>query len=116
MKITSLEQLPSTPMQMEGANGVAKQVPVGKEDGAPNFSFRVFTVAPGGNTPYHTHETEHLNYIIAGEGVLVDEAGNRHPVKSGDFGFVKPHEKHQYCNTSKTEDLKFICAVPKAYE
>jgi len=51
MKITSLEQIPSSPMQMAGAVGVIKQVPMGVADGAPNFSFRVFTVVPGGHTP-----------------------------------------------------------------
>ncbi|MBN1957173.1 MAG: cupin domain-containing protein [Desulfuromonadales bacterium] len=116
MKIIALDQVPSMPMQMEGAAGVIKQVPVGKEDGAPHFSFRVFTVEPGGHTPYHVHETEHLNYVLEGEGVLVDVDGTQHPVKAGDFGFVKPNEKHQYRNTSATDNLKFICAVPSAYE
>ncbi len=116
MKIASLDQLPSIPMQMEGAVGVLKQVPVGKDDGSPNFSFRVFTVEPDGNTPYHIHESEHLNYVIHGEGVLVDIDGNQHPVKAGDFGFVEPNEKHQYRNTSATQALTFICAVPVQYE
>lgn len=116
MKITSLDQVPSAPMQMEGAVGVVKQVPLGKTDGAPNFSFRVFTVAPGGNTPYHVHDAEHLNYILQGEGVLVDLDGKLHPVKAGDFSMVIPNEKHQYRNTSTTEEFKFICAVPVAYE
>ena len=116
MKITSLNQTPSIPMQMEGAVGVLKQVPLGVADGAPNFSFRVFTVAPGGNTPYHSHDSEHLNYILQGEGVLVDEAGQEHQVRAGDFSMVTPHEKHQYRNVSATEELKFICAVPLAYE
>ncbi len=116
MKITSLDQVSSLPMQMEGAIGVTKQVPLGQEDGAPNFSFRVFTVAPGGHTPYHIHDAEHLNYILAGEGVLVDEAGQKYPVKAGNFSMVVPNEKHQYRNTSTTEEFKFICAVPVAYE
>jgi len=116
MKITSLDQIPSAPMQMEGAVGVDKQIPLGKADGALNFSFRVFTVAPGGNTPYHVHDSEHLNYILHGEGVLVDLDGKLHPVKAGDFSMVMPNEKHQYRNTSTTEEFKFICAVPSAYE
>ncbi|WP_321394468.1 cupin domain-containing protein [uncultured Desulfuromusa sp.] len=116
MKITSLDQVASMPMQMEGAVGVAKQVPLGKEHGAPNFSFRVFTIGPGGNTPYHIHDAEHLNYILQGEGVLVDQEGHQHPVKGGDFSMVLPNEKHQYRNTSTTEEFKFICAVPSAYE
>ena len=116
MKIVSLDQVPSAPMQMVGAVGVTKQVPLGGADGAPNFSFRVFTVIPGGNTPYHIHDSEHLNYIIQGEGVLVDEAGEFHPVKTGEFALVKPNEKHQYRNLSETEELKMICAVPVIYE
>ncbi len=116
MKITSLDQIPSAPMQMAGAVGVDKQVPLGKADGAPNFSFRAFTIEPGGNTPYHVHDSEHLNYVIQGEGVLVDEAGDFHPVKTGDFALVKPNEKHQYRNLSETEEFKMICAVPSVYE
>lgn len=116
MKITSLDQVPVVPMQMEGAVGVVKQVPLGSADGAPNFSFRVFTITPGGNTPYHIHDVEHLNYILEGEGVLVDAAGEEHPVRAGSFSMVVPNEKHQYRNTSATEEFKFICAVPLAYE
>ena len=116
MKITSLEQIPAVPMQMAGAVGVTKQVPLGGADGAPNFSFRVFTVVPGGHTPYHIHDSEHLNYVMQGEGVLVDEAGDEYPIKAGEFALVIPNEKHQYRNTSATEDLKMICAVPSAYE
>ncbi len=116
MKITSLDQVASFPMAMDGVAGVTKQVPVGQEDGTPTFSFRVFTLEPGGHTPYHQHASEHLNYIIEGEGALVDEAGELHPVKAGDFAFVKPDEKHQYRNTSETSPMKMICAVPVAYE
>ncbi len=116
MKVISLDQVSSAPMMMAGAEGVTKQVPIGAGDGAPNFSFRVFTVIPGGHTPYHSHDSEHLNYVIQGEGVLVDEAGEKHPVKAGKFALVKPNEKHQYRNTSAVEDLKMICAVPLTYE
>jgi len=116
MKIISLDQVPSMPMMMAGADGVTKQVPIGVADGAPNFSFRVFTVIPGGHTPYHIHDSEHLNYVIQGDGVLVDESGNEHPVRAGEFALVTPNEKHQYRNTSMSEDLKMICAVPLDYE
>jgi len=40
---------------MEGAAGAWKQLPLGSKDGAPVYSYRVFTLEPGGNTPYHTH-------------------------------------------------------------
>jgi hypothetical protein len=51
MKIISLEQCPKAKTNMEGAEGVYKQVPISKTDGTPVFSFRVFTIEPGGHIP-----------------------------------------------------------------
>jgi quercetin dioxygenase-like cupin family protein len=116
MKINRLDDLDKVKMDMEGAKDVWKQVPISSEDGSPNFSFRVFTIEPNGHTPYHTHRFEHLNYIIDGHGVLVNETGEERQVKAGDFALVSPNEKHQYKNKSETEPLIMICAVPKAYE
>jgi quercetin dioxygenase-like cupin family protein len=116
MFIRSLAATPKIRPVMEGAEGVTKQLPVGSADGTPSFSVRVFTIAVGGHTPYHSHPFEHINYVIEGEGVVVDEAGAQTPVKRGDFGLILPDEKHQYRNTSATSDLVMICAVPKEYE
>lgn len=116
MKITNLDRVAKTKMTMEGAKDTWKQVPLSKADGSPNFSFRVFTIMPGGHTPYHTHDSEHMNYFIAGEGVLVTESGDERPVKQGDFVLVLPGEKHQYRNVSPLDPLIMICAVPKEYE
>ena len=101
---------------MDGVKDAFRQVPIGKADGSPNLSFRVFTLAPGGHTPYHEHISEHVNYIIAGNGAIRDEHDELHPVKAGDFSLIMPGEKHQYRNMSDTEDLVFICAVMKEYE
>jgi quercetin dioxygenase-like cupin family protein len=116
MKTIALEQVPKVTMAMEGAKNVIKQLPISRADGTPSFSFRVFTVDPGGHTPYHVHEFEHLNYIIEGRGALVDEKGAEHPVKQGDFALVLPNEKHQYRNMAADGPLIMICAVPKEYE
>jgi quercetin dioxygenase-like cupin family protein len=116
MKTIQLDQIAKTKMALEGAKDVSKQLPIGKADGSPSFSFRVFTIEPGGHTPYHTHAFEHLNYIIAGRGVLVNEAGQESPVKQGDFALVLPGEKHQYRNASADQPFIMICAVSKEYE
>jgi quercetin dioxygenase-like cupin family protein len=116
MKITNLNKTEKIKMTMEGAKDVFKQVPLSKNDGAPNFSFRVFTILPGGHTPYHTHTAEHMNYIIAGEGAIVMESGEERPVKKGDFVLVLPGEKHQYRNRSSQDPMVMICGVPKEYE
>jgi len=114
MKITRLEECAKTVVNMAGATGASRQLPIGKADGAPNFSIRVFTLEPGGHTPHHTHESEHLNYILEGEGVALEGETPR-PIKAGDFVLVKPHELHQYRNTGE-RPLVFMCMVPSAYE
>jgi quercetin dioxygenase-like cupin family protein len=116
MKTIQLDQVAKSIMTMEGAKDVYKQLPISKADGTPSLSFRVFTIEPGGHTPYHTHQFEHLNYIIEGQGVLVNEAGKESPVKKGGFALVLPGEKHQYRNTSPDQPFLMICAVPKEYE
>lgn len=114
MKITRLEQCDTQPIHMEGVAGAIKQVPIGKADGAPHFSIRVFTLEPGGHTPHHSHETEHLNYILHGRGEVL-EGDEPRPIRRGDFVLVKPHEKHQYRNTGD-QPLVFMCMVPSDYE
>jgi quercetin dioxygenase-like cupin family protein len=116
MKTISLDQVEKIKVQVEGAHNAWKQVPLSREDGAPVYSYRVFTVDPGGYTPYHQHPYEHMNYIIEGEGVLVNEAGEQQLLKAGDFALVMPDEKHQYRNTSPDNPFKMICGVPKEYE
>ncbi|MCX6013731.1 MAG: cupin domain-containing protein, partial [Chloroflexi bacterium] len=95
---------------------IYKQVPISKENGTPNFSFRVFTIEPGGHTPLHNHPFEHLNYIIEGKGTVIS-GGKEHELKKGDFVLIQPGETHQYRNTSGSKDsFIMICAVPKEYE
>jgi quercetin dioxygenase-like cupin family protein len=114
MKITRLAACEKVPVLMDDIAGVSKQVPIGKLDGAPNFSIRVFTLEPGGHTPHHSHDSEHLNYILEGSGELMDDDQPR-AIGQGDFVLVKPHERHQYRNTGDCP-LVFMCMVPTKYE
>jgi quercetin dioxygenase-like cupin family protein len=116
MKITNLERTEKINLVMEGARNAFKQIPISKQDGSPNFVFRVFTIEPDGHTPYHQHPFEHVNYIIEGKGAVVIEGREEKPVQKGDFVLVLPGEIHQYMNKSKSEPLVLICAVPKEYE
>jgi len=116
MKIVSLDQIATTTVDTEGAKDVYKQIPIGRNDGSPAFSFRVFTIEPDGHTPFHQHPSEHLNYVIEGEGALVKGSGEEQKIGRGDFVLVLPNEKHQYRNRSTRERLVMICAVPKEYE
>lgn len=116
MKVTNLDKIEKVKVSMEGVQGAFKQVPISKDDGAPVFSFRVFTLEANGHTPYHQHPFEHVNYVIEGNGVIVKENGEEVEIKKGDFALINPDEKHQYRNTSAQEPFVIICAVPKEYE
>ncbi|WP_372948455.1 cupin domain-containing protein [Mariniphaga sp.] len=115
MKVISLEKVEKIKVNMEGATGAWKQLPLGSKDGAPVYAYRVFTVEPGGHTPFHNHPYEHMNYVIEGEGALVNENGKETFLKAGDFALVEPDEKHQYQNTG-TGPFIMICGVPKEFE
>jgi quercetin dioxygenase-like cupin family protein len=115
MYVTSLDRVANATSTLEGAKGVRKQIPLSRKDGAPTFSFRVFTIEPGGHTPFHQHEFEHMNYVIEGEGILVGE-DREHELREGDFALVLAGEKHQYKNPSDNQHLTIICAVPKEHE
>ncbi len=115
MYISRLENVKKIKPNMEGAEGVYKQVPISRDNGTPNFSFRVFTIEPGGHTPLHSHPFEHVNYVIEGRGSVIS-GDKAHELKKGDFVLVLPGETHQYRNTSEDKPMLLICAVPKEYE
>ena len=79
MKIISLSEVEKKEVHMEGALGAWKQLPLGQQDGVPVYSYRVFTVEPGGHTPYHKHPYEHMNYIIEGSAPWSTKQGRRLP-------------------------------------
>jgi quercetin dioxygenase-like cupin family protein len=115
MHVIGLDEVEKTTPAMEGAKGIYKQIPLSKKDGAPTFSLRVFTIEPGGHTPFHQHKFEHMNYVINGEGILVAE-DREHELKQGDFALILSGEEHQFKNSSDKQNLLIICAVPREYE
>lgn len=116
MKIVNISDVEKNRVTMSGSENVLKQIPISSKDGTPNFSLRVFTVEPNGFTPFHNHVYEQLNYIIEGEGALINESGEEKPLKKGDFALVLPNEMHQYKNLSENKPFIFICGVPKQFE
>ncbi len=98
-------------IEVTGAEGVSKRVLIGEADGAPNFIMRQFTVQPGGNTPYHTHNWEHEVYVLSGNGQARHKDGASN-ISSGSVVFVPPNEEHGFVNTGE-QPLVFLCTIPK---
>lgn len=88
MKINTNSEIPASDVRMEGARGVKIKILLGLNEGSDKIIMRHFIIAPGGNTPYHQHNYEHLVKIESNRGIVVDEDGNNHEVKKGQSIFV----------------------------
>jgi len=93
-----------------GVVATSKASVIGPREGWPDHALRVFRIRPGGRTPYHQHDWEHVNYFIKGKGVLTIGDQTR-GVAAGDYAYVPPNTMHQFKNESH-EDFEFICIVP----
>jgi len=110
MKLVHYREVPPDPVGEEGASGVTVRWVITENDGADNFSMRVFGIEPGGYSPYHTHPWEHEVFILEGKGTLV-QGEKDVPFSKGDVIFIPAGEGHQLRNPSK-EPLEFICLIP----
>ena len=111
MKVVSYEDVKELYVDMEGAKDAYIRWLITSDDGAPNFAMRLFRVLPLGYTPYHSHPYEHEVFVLEGEGKLVFE-GEEYPLKPGSVAYVDPDKRHQFVNTSKEKELRFICVIP----
>lgn len=110
MKVVKSGDVSKKPVEVEGANGVSIRWLITKDDGAWNFSMRMFEVEAGGHTPLHRHEWEHEVFIVEDEGVFVCEG------KEYSFGreyaiFVPGGSEHCFRNTGNSL-LRFLCLIP----
>jgi len=93
-----------------GAEGTTVRWLITEKDGAKNFAMRVFTIQPGGHTPYHQHDWEHELFMLEGKAALKTEE-NTVPFIPGEFAFIKANEMHQIRNDSK-KPVRVICLIP----
>jgi quercetin dioxygenase-like cupin family protein len=108
------DQVPVSTVMGDDLVGVTKQLLVGRDEGWDGWAMRLFTVAPGGHTPRHTHDWPHINVVLSGRGILhVD--GDDHTIQAGTSGFVPAGSSHQFTN-SGDQPLEFVCIVPEAGE
>jgi len=114
MPVILYDKMNMKEIEFKGAEKVSKAVVIGAKEGWADHTLRVFRLAPGGFTPRHSHDWEHVNYIIKGKGELRlgDEVRS---VKEHDFAFVPPNTEHQFRNAGDGE-FEFICIVPNRGE
>ena len=115
MIIKNIDNVPLQDVNMDGAKDVKMRVLFGPADNAPTFAMRVFELAPGGHTPFHTHPFEHEAVLLDGDIAIVSESGDT-LLKQGDVVLMPPDEKHQFKNLSDTNAASFMCLVPIEYQ
>ena len=111
MKINNDKEIIAAEVNIEGAKNVKMKILIGPKDESDNIIMRHFIIAPGGNTPFHQHNYEHIVKIENNRGIAVDKNGIEHEVKKGQSLFVKPNEKHQFRNPFNS-DFEFTCIIP----
>ncbi len=111
MKININEEINAADVKMEGAKNVKMKVLIGLNEGSDKIIMRHFIIAPGGNTPFHQHDYEHVIKVERNRGIAVDEHGKEHEIRKGQSLFVKPNEKHQFRNPFG-ESFEFVCIIP----
>jgi quercetin dioxygenase-like cupin family protein len=94
----------------EPANKVKVRWLINEKQNAPNFAMRRFEIAPGGNTPYHTHDWEHEVYILSGNAIIKNKDGETN-LKLGDVILVEPNEEHNFVNNGE-DNFVFLCMIP----
>lgn len=110
MKHVGKDERVPTPAQVEGAVGVKVSGMIAASDGAPTAAMRLFEIEPGGNTPWHAHDWEHVIYALEGRGRLRTENGDV-DFEPGAALLVEPNEQHNFINEGN-RPLKFLCVVP----
>ena len=111
MYLESARNIKKISVNAPGALNVIKQSLVGPDQGWEGWVMRLFTVAPGGQTPRHSHTWPHINYIVSGEGTVYLN-GREQNVQPGYSAYVPGGAEHQFINRGQ-QDFVFICIVPE---
>ncbi len=111
MKVKKKSNLKEAEVEAAGAARAFKSVLLGPDEGSKEITMRRFRILPGGNTPLHRHEWDHLILVERGGGVVFSESDGKFKVEPGDSVFLPAGEEHQLLNPF-AEELEFICVVP----
>ena len=111
MLVKHLAEIPKETPSMSGTRAATLQWLITKKDGALHYAMRIFTIAPGGEIPLHSHaDTEHEMFVVEGEAIL-KSTGADQVVRAGDALLVLTGDQHGFANASD-RPFRFICVIP----
>ena len=110
MPVIKYTDISRNKIEMEGVIGADRANVIGAAEGWSDHVMRLFRLQPGGHTPRHQHDWEHINHIVKGKGRLrIGETV--HELTEKDFALVPSNTEHQFENPYD-EVFEFICIVP----
>jgi len=110
MHIQHYKKVEGVAVTSPDAKGATMHVVAGPQQGAQNFTMRVFELEPGGYSFDHHHDFEHEIFFHQGKGE-VDYNEKTIKVSPGDTAFIPPNVQHQIRNTGD-ETMVFVCVIP----
>jgi quercetin dioxygenase-like cupin family protein len=109
-KIIHYTEVPASEVREAGASGTKIRWLISEDDGAPNFSMRLFEIAQCGRTPLHSHPWEHEIFILEGRcRAIIGES--EYLVGPGYAVYVPPNIRHTFINAGEGL-LKILCLIP----
>ena len=111
MPVVKYDKMTMDPVSMDGVKGASRAVVIGPPEGWSDHVMRVFRLEPGGHTPKHQHDWEHINHVLSGRGKLLI-GDTLSELSEKDFALVPSNIEHQFTNPYD-EPFEFICIVPK---
>lgn len=111
MKINQIDKIKKIEVSSKGAQNMTQRILLGPDDGSENIIMRHFTLLPGGYSPKHIHNYEHLVKVECGKGIVINKEGEKIELSKGNSVFVQAGEIHQFQNPFE-ENFEFICVIP----
>lgn len=111
MFVSHRDNITKKKIESAAVKGVTKQVLIGPDQGWDDYVMRMFTLEPGGFAPRHSHDWQHILYIVEGNGILFLD-GNEFPLIPGSTAYVPENSEHQILNNG-ADKFVFICIVPE---
>lgn len=87
------------------------------QQGYPEYGLRLFTVAPDGEIPIHSHSYIQTMYILSGQfdcyqfNPDTDELVEKQMCGPGDAVYIPSMEPHGMKNLSSSEPATFLCCI-----
>jgi len=106
------ERFDPTPVEMEGVRDTDMQILIGEAEKSPTAIMRRFRIKLDGYTPRHTHDYEHVVFVLSGKGTLY-ASNNDFELSMGTHLLVEPNELHQF-KADRGEQLEFLCIIPRS--